>query len=150
MESKFLLTDESMAVYPHANTRHGHKETRVSKSRFCSSCRHQDSQCCDKTTECLCSACLLCVCCPLAVVWGCVKLPCKIGWHAAKRAKHWACCGSDTRDFASYSSFSDIDSDALPRDTHGGSKPLSDPKKRTTQTANGLGFSRATAGRNSR
>ncbi|POO01898.1 hypothetical protein TorRG33x02_021900 [Trema orientale] len=88
----------------------------TSKEGKTSSSSPESSNCCCKATEFLCSACLLCVCCPLAILWCCIKLPCKLGWQAAKQASHRACCGSETRIVAAYSSFSDIDSDFLPED----------------------------------
>ncbi|KAF3438596.1 hypothetical protein FNV43_RR21359 [Rhamnella rubrinervis] len=78
------------------------------------SCAKRNPNCCDKVTEFLCSACLLCICCPLCIVWCCIKVPCKIGWRAAKHAKNWSCCASSEKKiYAAYSSFSDIDSDYL-------------------------------------
>lgn len=82
-----------------------------------SSYRGRKSKCCDKATEFLCSACLLCVSCPLTVVWCCLKLPCKVGWHAAQHARK-SVCGSGKRVYASYSSFSDIDLNTLPGKSH--------------------------------
>ncbi|KAL6281617.1 hypothetical protein ACE6H2_018498 [Prunus campanulata] len=79
--------------------------------------RGRKSKWCEKATEFLCSACLLCISCPLAVVWCCIKVPCKVGWHAAQHAGHCA-CGSGKRVYASYSSFSDIDLDILPGKAH--------------------------------
>ena len=64
-----------------------------------------------KVAEFVCNACLFCVCCPLSIFWCCLKLPCKIGWRSAKRARQESCCGSSKKVFATYSSFSDIDSD---------------------------------------
>ena len=87
----------------------------------------QSTNCCCKATEFLCSACLLCVCCPLAIVWCCINLPCKLGWRAARLASHRVCCGSDKRIVAAYSSFSDIDLDFLQEDhkvQHGRSRSL--------------------------
>ncbi|KAB1212495.1 hypothetical protein CJ030_MR5G001029 [Morella rubra] len=157
MESKFLLRDEAKQVVHreakqvvHRDSRgSGKKETSASESSSCS-CSCGDSKCCHKTTECLCSACLLCVCCPLSVVWVCVRLPCKLGWRAAKHAKRWVCCGSEMRDFAAYSSFSDDDSDNLSRSSHSRSKPLAGPKKRMVQPANESDFSKSAGGRNSK
>lgn len=73
--------------------------------------QNSKSTCGHRVTEFLCSCCLLCICCPLAVVWCCIKLPCKLGWRAARHAKHWASCRSQKKIFAVYSSFSDNDSD---------------------------------------
>ncbi|EXC25175.1 hypothetical protein L484_013263 [Morus notabilis] len=97
-------------------------------------CRHnnrmeigQDSSCCCKTAGFLCSACLLCVSCPLAILSCLIKLPCEVGWRAAKRAGKWVCCRSEKRILAEYSSFSDIDSDSLPTakvEKHWGSRNL--------------------------
>ncbi|KAL3512222.1 hypothetical protein ACH5RR_024939 [Cinchona calisaya] len=72
------------------------------------------STCCYKVGECVCSACLFSFCCPICMVWGCIKIPCKIGWSLAQQAKNGASsCGSQRRIYASYSSFSDMDSDDL-------------------------------------
>ncbi|KAJ4962118.1 hypothetical protein NE237_022028 [Protea cynaroides] len=71
-----------------------------------------DTRCCDRAVESAVSAGVLCVCCPLAVVWCCVKLPCKIGWRSARRAIDYAnCCGSERKVISASSSFSDIDFD---------------------------------------
>uniref|UniRef100_A0A2N9I0D5 Uncharacterized protein n=1 Tax=Fagus sylvatica TaxID=28930 RepID=A0A2N9I0D5_FAGSY len=146
MESKFLLMDEAKVAISSLDRRHDHKETsKPSTSCSCSSCSSstRGSKCCDKTTECLCSACVLCVCCPVAVLWGCIKLPCKLGWRAAKHAKRWACCGSEMKGFADYSSFSDNDiSETLPSNTRTCSKTMSGPRKRVIQRANGLEFNK--------
>lgn len=71
------------------------------------------SSCWYKVGECLCSMCLFSICCPLSMVWCCVKIPCKIGWSLAQQAKKGACCcsGAQKRIHASYSSFSDMDAD---------------------------------------
>lgn len=79
-------------------------EARHSSSSSCS--LKQRSKCGHQVMEFTCSACVLCICCPLAIVWCCIKLPCKIGWRASRHM----CCRSK-RIFA-YSSFSDIDFDA--------------------------------------
>ncbi|KAG7944671.1 hypothetical protein I3843_15G114600 [Carya illinoinensis] len=97
---------------------------------------------CEIKPQCICSACLLCFCCPLAVLWGCIKLPCKIAWHAVKHIpKHWACCGSKTMDFGGYSSFSDIDSDTQSRNTQTSCSYTLDDRPKDerlmTQTAKG-------------
>ena len=161
MESKFLLRKEAKLISLDSR-RLDHKETiktptptstpnsnSNSNSTSCSCSSFGSSQCCDKTTECLCSACLLCVCCPLAVVWGCFKLPCTIGWRAAKQAKKWTCCGSGMKGFAEYSSFSDNDSDCQPSSTRTCSKTVSVPKKRVTQKANGFQSNKSVAALNS-
>jgi hypothetical protein len=127
MESQVLLRDKAKAAC--LDRRHGHK---ASSSCSCS-CSSRDSRCFDKSAECLCSACLLCVCCPLALVWGCFKIPCKLGWRAAKNARRWACCGSEMRDYAAYSSFSDDDSDLLPSKKHTCSKTSAGPNKMVTK-----------------
>lgn len=83
----------------------------------CSSSKVKDSKCYNTATEFACSACLLCLSCPLSVAWCCIKMPCKIAWRATIRAKkNWdCCCGSEKRIFAAdYSSFSDIEPDSLP------------------------------------
>ena len=104
------ISNEEKTKAKQLDRRHNHRtETGPSGSPA-----GQSSSCGYKAAEFLCSACLLCVCCPLAVVWCCIKLPCKLGWRAVKRAGNWACCRSDKRNFADYSSFSDIDSDSLP------------------------------------
>ncbi|KAL6319299.1 hypothetical protein AAG906_013973 [Vitis piasezkii] len=79
-------------------------------SCFSSSCPGQNSKCCNKALELACSACILCVSCPLSIVWCCIKLPCTIAWRAAKRVSHGACFSSEKRILSAYSSFSDIDS----------------------------------------
>nr|XP_023927456.1 uncharacterized protein LOC112038835 isoform X1 [Quercus suber]XP_023927457.1 uncharacterized protein LOC112038835 isoform X2 [Quercus suber] len=150
MESKFLLRKE--AIVSLDSRRLDHRETiktPTPNSTSCSCSSFASSQCCDKTTECLCSACLLCVCCPLAVVWGCFKLPCKIGWRAAKHAKQWTCCGSGMKGFAEYSSFSDNDSDFQPSSTRTCSKSVSVPKKRVAEKANGFQSNKSVAALNS-
>ncbi|KAJ4713449.1 Phospholipid scramblase [Melia azedarach] len=90
----------------------------------------KNSKVCSKVAEFACSACFLCVCCPLSIAWCCIKLPCKIGWRAARRATHWACYGSNQKIVAAYSSFSDIDSDSMPCKSHTCSKELSPPIQR--------------------
>lgn len=69
------------------------------------------SKYCHKATEFICSACLLCICCPLAIAWCVIKLPCKVGWQTVQYVMHRSCGGSGKRVFAAYSSFSDIDSE---------------------------------------
>lgn len=117
-KSKFMkrksVTEEKTKVKHLDGRRNTSMEGRASCS--CSGPGPESSSCCSKATECLCSACLLCVFCPLAIVWCCVKLPCKLGWRAARRASHRTCCGSEKRISASYSSFSDIESDFRPED----------------------------------
>lgn len=102
-------------------------DRRPSTSSCCSgsdliSSEKRNSNCCHKATEFLCSACLLCILCPLTIVWRCIKLPCKIGWHAAKLAKKQVCCISEKKIYAAYSSFSDMDYDSLPAKVQGNSK----------------------------
>nr|XP_011466934.1 PREDICTED: uncharacterized protein LOC105352219 [Fragaria vesca subsp. vesca] len=91
------------------------------EARQSSPSRGGKSKCCNKATEFLCSACLLCISCPLTVFWCCIKLPCKVGWHAAKHARKTV-CGSGKRVYASYSSFSDVDLNILPGKSHACSK----------------------------
>ncbi|PRQ15994.1 hypothetical protein RchiOBHm_Chr7g0179421 [Rosa chinensis] len=76
-----------------------------------SSSQGRNSKCGDYAPEFLCSACL-CICCPVMVVWWCIKLPFKVGGHIARR---YACgCGSVKKTVcASYSTASDIDLDDL-------------------------------------
>ncbi|XXG65472.1 hypothetical protein AAC387_Pa05g3164 [Persea americana] len=69
----------------------------------------QDEQCCNGTSECICSACLLCLCCPLAILWCCIKLPCQIGWRAARRVVGHVHRRSEDRVYIASSSFSDTD-----------------------------------------
>ncbi|XAR62783.1 hypothetical protein NMG60_11017658 [Bertholletia excelsa] len=69
------------------------------------------TKCCHGATEIICSVCLLCICCPLATAWRAMKLPCKVVRCSVRFVKHRACCMSEERVFAVYSSFSDIDSD---------------------------------------
>ncbi|KAJ9187262.1 hypothetical protein P3X46_002739 [Hevea brasiliensis] len=88
-------------------------------SNSCSSSlsKEQDTHCYYKTVEYTCSACLFCVSCPFCIVLCCIKLPCKICWKAAKHAcrNYRTCFGSQKKVYASYSSFSDMDSDSLPK-----------------------------------
>ncbi|KAG1368129.1 hypothetical protein COCNU_14G005970 [Cocos nucifera] len=75
------------------------------------------SRCAHTAAECAASACVLCFCCPLSVLWCCVKLPLKLAFRAARRLSHSsACCcgggGGPGHRLASSSSFSDIDFDA--------------------------------------
>lgn len=74
-------------------------------------CSCSGSRCREKLVEFLCSCCLLCVCCPLATVYCCIKLPCRFLHKALRIAWQWTCYGSRNKIFADYSSFSDIDSD---------------------------------------
>lgn len=85
-------------------------------SNSCSQGRN--SKCHDKATESLCSGCLLCILCPLTVVWCCINLPFKVGWHAAQHARHWACGSEKKTVYASDSTSSDIDLDNLPGKPH--------------------------------
>lgn len=136
MEGKVLLSDGGKVIM-HADRRDDRKKTGASSPSATScSCSSRASKCCDKATEYLCSACLLCVCCPLALVWGCFKVPCRLGWHAAKRARRRACCGSEMKDFAAYSSFSDSDSGSLPRGKHACPKTPAGSIKMVTKGAN--------------
>ncbi|KAK2998947.1 hypothetical protein RJ639_024180 [Escallonia herrerae] len=95
-----------------------------------SSPRGHNSKCCHKVAEFVCGACLLCVCCPLAILWRVVKAPCKIGWRIVQRAKRsdaCSCCGSEKMDLEGYSSFSDIASEVETYRGHTGLKvPPSD------------------------
>ncbi|OAY59228.1 hypothetical protein MANES_01G015000v8 [Manihot esculenta] len=90
---------------------------RCSSSSSSSLSKDQDSDSYYKVVEFTCSACLFCVCCPLCIACCCIKLPCKICWKAAKFAcrNYRICCGSKKKVYASYSSFSDIDSHSLPK-----------------------------------
>lgn len=78
--------------------------------------------------ECAATACVLCVCCPLALLWCFVKLPCQIVWRATRRAadsiaaascsREGACCWSPGRRRALLevsSSFSDREFDGASR-----------------------------------
>lgn len=79
--------------------------------------RRQSSKCCNRAGELACNACILCVICPLSIVWCCIKLPCAAALRAAKHVIYRTCFSSEKKIFAAYSSFSDIDS----------------PRKKTTQ-----------------
>ncbi|KAK2647946.1 hypothetical protein Ddye_015435 [Dipteronia dyeriana] len=68
------------------------------------------SKCYEKVAELACSACLLCVSCPLSIVWCCIMLPCRLAYRAARLVTQRTCCGSEKWVFGAYSSFSDIDS----------------------------------------
>ncbi|GKV23598.1 hypothetical protein SLEP1_g33307 [Rubroshorea leprosula] len=106
-------------------------------STSCSSSGDRDSNCSSQAAEFACSACVCCVSCPISIVWCCVKLPCKIGWRAVKNAVDWVrSCGSGKQVFAEYSSFSDIDSDRLPRRTNS-SSDLIGSKGRIAHRGNG-------------
>ncbi|KAK9106672.1 hypothetical protein Syun_022683 [Stephania yunnanensis] len=79
------------------------------------------SNCCncssdvDKVMKYTASACTLCVCCPLAILWCFVKLPINLGWKLAKRATTLCCCccsaSRTNKILAPSSSFSDLDLD---------------------------------------
>ncbi|KAF8093929.1 hypothetical protein N665_0374s0021 [Sinapis alba] len=71
------------------------------------------------------NVCCLCVCCPLCILWCCIKLPCVIGWRAILKAgRHFSGCSGCGRSLslrikdADYSSFSDIDSDEVKYKAH--------------------------------
>ncbi|KAK8692674.1 hypothetical protein V6N13_070281 [Hibiscus sabdariffa] len=81
-----------------------------SSSSFRVSSKENKSKCRDRIIELACSACCFCIFCPLSVVWCCAKLPCKFARNVIK----WACCRSDKKVIAEYSSFSDIDPDDMP------------------------------------
>ncbi|KAK6921222.1 hypothetical protein RJ641_014900 [Dillenia turbinata] len=74
---------------------------------------------CHKAAEFVCSTCVLCVVCPLSIIWCCVVLPSKIGWRAVRHAGHHVCCGSVKSVYAASSSFSDIDFDIHEPCKHG-------------------------------
>ncbi|CAK9159598.1 unnamed protein product [Ilex paraguariensis] len=93
----------------------------------------EKSTCCNKVIEFACSACLLCVCCPISAVWCCMKQPCKIGRILVQHARHNACCGLGKRIHAAYTSFSDIDSDVDKGKGQPHSKSLGSVKNRMTQ-----------------
>ncbi|XVF09543.1 hypothetical protein REPUB_Repub07fG0103000 [Reevesia pubescens] len=100
------------------------------------SSKEQNSKCRDNLIEFACSACFFCIFCPLSIVWCCAKLPCKLGWRAARYAIKWACCRSDKRVFAKYSSFSDIDLDDLPCKIHNISSHPFNSARRTSHRTN--------------
>ncbi|TQD90661.1 hypothetical protein C1H46_023808 [Malus baccata] len=86
--------------------------------------------------EFLCSACLLCISCPLTVVWRCIKVPCKVGSHVAQHVRHCDCGSAGKRVHTSYSSFSDIDLDIMPGKAQSGTTCCKTPwqlKKSTLQ-----------------
>ncbi|PON38945.1 hypothetical protein PanWU01x14_308600 [Parasponia andersonii] len=116
VEKKSKITERKSVIEEKTEVKHLEGRPNTSKEGKPSSSSPESSNCCCKATEFLCSACLLCVCCPLAILWCCIKLPCKLGWQAAKQAIHRACCGSEKRIVAAYSSFSDIDLDFMPED----------------------------------
>ncbi|KAJ7970341.1 Phospholipid scramblase [Quillaja saponaria] len=91
----------------HSNNEARHARTYSSLGLLSS--KGQDPKYSDKLIEFSCSTCLLCVCCPLALVWSCIKQPCKFCQQAMKHAGNWACCRARNKVFATYSSFSDID-----------------------------------------
>nr|DAD35434.1 TPA_asm: hypothetical protein HUJ06_006074 [Nelumbo nucifera] len=85
----------------------------VSTATASSSSSPSCTKCCSRGIECVARACILCTCCPLCIVWCCVKLPCKVGWYAARRLTG-TCCRSDLKIVAASSSFSDIDFESEP------------------------------------
>ncbi|PKI60022.1 hypothetical protein CRG98_019610 [Punica granatum] len=91
--------------------------------------KEKTPKCSYRAIETLCTTCLCCVSCPLAIVCGFIKAPCKIGKCAAKKVRARACCGSK-RIYAGYSSFSDIDSDSLSARLHSRSKNSCHPKSK--------------------
>lgn len=103
------MAGDKGSVKSHNRRRHDCVEGRAYNLTLLSP-QQQGPNCKDKVIEFLCSCCLLCVCCPLAVAC-CIKLPCKMCQKALHRAWHWARYGSKNRNFAVYSSFSDLDSD---------------------------------------
>ena len=111
-----VVTKERTNVKHYHDCRHKNRVVSIGPSiSASSSARQSPTSCCCKATEFVCSACLLCVACPLAIFWCCVELPCKLGWRATRRAVSWACYGLEPRVVAAdYSSFSDIDLDSLP------------------------------------
>lgn len=76
----------------------------------CPSSSGEKQNCYHNATQFACSGCL-CVCCPVIMLWCCVKFSCNMGWRLARKARQKSCCGQDKRVFALYSSFSDSDSD---------------------------------------
>ena len=115
MGSKLVVEDRGKAKS--LNWRHDCGEARpANKPCSCSrssmlSKQEQGPNCKGKMIEFLCSCCFLCVCCPLAAVCCCIKLSCRICQQALRSTWQWACYGSRNRILATYSSFSDIDSD---------------------------------------
>lgn len=128
METRVLLQEEANVKCLRERRDRTKKARHTAASSF--PARLKNSKVCSKVAEFACSACFLCVCCPLSIAWCCIKLPCKIGWRAARRATHWACYGSNQKIVAAYSSFSDIDSDSMPCKSHTCSKELSPPIQR--------------------
>ncbi|PSR84706.1 Phospholipid scramblase [Actinidia chinensis var. chinensis] len=118
----------------HANGIHNMEKKSSTSSSCCfcpsSSSSSSKSKCCHKVTEFICSACMLCICCPLATAWCAIKLPCKVGLRIVQCAVHWGGCGSQKLVFAAYSSFSDIDSDTQMGKVEGGSKTMGASKSR--------------------
>ncbi|RWW62671.1 hypothetical protein BHE74_00030191 [Ensete ventricosum] len=71
------------------------------------------SPCCHVAAECAVGACGLCVCCPLMLLWCCVKLPFVAAWRTGRgtyRLCH-RCCRGGRRGHVVSSSFSDNDFD---------------------------------------
>ncbi|KAF9625803.1 hypothetical protein IFM89_027135 [Coptis chinensis] len=74
------------------------------------------TECCYQATECGISVCALCICCPLTILWCCVKFPCKVAWQIGKRLMDSNCCRSDSmRVISASTSFSDTGSDDYSR-----------------------------------
>ncbi|KDP35182.1 hypothetical protein JCGZ_10716 [Jatropha curcas] len=149
MEGKFLLRDEAkINSYGKGHERIKEAKPPSSNSCSCSSlCKEQDQNCYYKAVEFSCGACLFCASCPLCVAWCCIKLPCKIGWRAAKHAcgRYWTCCGSKKKVYESYSSFSDLDSDSLPSKAGKSESSYSSSKTRLKFRANELQRRRSAA-----
>ncbi|KAJ7975160.1 Phospholipid scramblase [Quillaja saponaria] len=114
MGSKLVLKEKAKVKFLHGSQRYSDIEARAAgtcSSSVSLSSYGEDPKCSDKLIEFSCSTCLLCVCCPLATIWGCIKLPCRFCQRAMKHAAPQACGEAKNKVVATYSSFSDIDCD---------------------------------------
>ncbi|KAG9450471.1 hypothetical protein H6P81_010436 [Aristolochia fimbriata] len=84
-------------------------EEKSAKKLWAREVRHPVESCCNSVAECAASTCVLCVCCPLAIVWCCIKVPCKIGRCAARRLITCSCRRPGYGVVEDYYSFSDLD-----------------------------------------
>ncbi|KAL4180932.1 hypothetical protein AMTRI_Chr12g268570 [Amborella trichopoda] len=72
---------------------------------------NEDGKCCSSFVESMVSTCVLCVCCPLSMVWCSLTLPLKMLWRVSRfLLRPPCCCVPRTRPVDSaYSSFSETE-----------------------------------------
>ncbi|KAI0531376.1 hypothetical protein KFK09_000930 [Dendrobium nobile] len=68
--------------------------------------------CCHTAAECAAGACGICICCPIATLCCCVRLPFRVSHRVRKTAADASCCGGRRSLSGFSSSFSDIDFEA--------------------------------------